>query len=75
MADDICPNQGSFFGGCRFEPRYDTRPASPEAVKAAIDSLTAENYEFDPEELAEALSSQQYVRDICTTCGKVIDRR
>lgn len=52
---------------CRFEPRYDRGPARPFGrISAEPATLTA---------LAETRRQVTYVRDVCTRCGKTIERQ
>jgi len=50
---------------CKFEPRYDL--ASPDFSQfASIDRM--------PSSFVEQLRKKTYVRDVCVTCGKTIER-
>ena len=65
-SDDLrtrCSN--SYFGSHKFEPRYDLSPADMSAFK----SFKA----ADPSYM-EPLRAKTYVRDVCTKCGKTIER-
>ena len=60
-SDDLrthCPN--SYFGSHKFEPRYDLGPGDISKNETLW--------------CAEALRAKTYVRDVCTKCGKTIER-
>ena len=59
---DLCPN--SFFGSHKFEPRYDLGPA---------DFTPFETFKGSAHTM-EKLRTKTYVRDVCTKCGKTIER-
>jgi len=58
-----CPRFGKWFGGCRFEPRYDTH-LSDRLVK--INTYCGD---------MEALKDKTYLVDVCVRCGKYVDRK
>lgn len=60
---DFCPH--GWWGSHKFEPRYDLGPADMSAFK----SFQARNASY-----MEPLRKKTYVRDICTKCGKTIER-
>ncbi|MDR7037383.1 hypothetical protein J2X36_002130 [Methylobacterium sp. BE186] len=62
MADE-CPMRDAWVRHCRFEPRYDeSEPIFPP-------SLTKASH-LDPRDWVR----RTYVRDVCTTCGRTIER-
>lgn len=66
-----CPRAGKFFGGCRFQARYDettTPPASPEQITAMTEAFGEPLMDYEVESLT--LSSQTYVGDMCVRCGR-----
>jgi hypothetical protein len=59
-----CPRAGKWFG-CNFEPRYDLSPADCSQfgrIRGSVDAL-------------EPLRAKTYVRDVCTRCGRTIERK
>ena len=58
-----CPH--SWFGSHQFEARYDLSPADMSALA---------NFKARDPRYMETLRSKTYVRDICTKCGKTIER-
>lgn len=61
-----CARIGRVFGGCRFEARYDY--GAPTILKTAapiVDSVCDQ---------IEASKPRTYVRDVCVSCGKTIER-
>jgi hypothetical protein len=59
-----CQRAGRLIGGCNFEARYDRIPPTPK--EAAMYILTTPR--------CEILTRRIYVRDVCTRCGKTIER-
>lgn len=61
-----CPHTGKWIG-CRFEPRYDVGAAEVPDRKLSIQNcdVPAVFAEFRP---------KTYIHDICTRCGKVVER-
>lgn len=59
-----CRRLGKWFRGCSFKPRYESGPPDVR-VKA-----------WGPEavDMLKAMRTQRYVRDVCVTCGKTIER-
>lgn len=57
-----CSRKGKWFGGCNFQARFDA--AFPERG-FKIDTFNG---------VVDDLKDKKYVRDICTTCGKAIER-
>lgn len=60
-----CERAGKWIGGCRFEARYEL----------SAPGLKIESYE-GPRlvDVIEASRAKTYVHDICTRCGKVVQR-
>lgn len=58
-----CPRAGRWIGGCNFEARHDRIPPKGEDLfwTIGIDRLNA-------------ATKRIYVRDVCTRCGKTIER-
>lgn len=70
-----CPRLGKFFGGCRFEARYDEPVVSEMEQYLGRDS----RYEAVPGTTKLAwvkppLGDRIYVQDVCIRCGKVVER-
>jgi hypothetical protein len=66
-----CPRAGRWIGGCKFEARYDEAPA--ELVSQVVAEISRAS---DGAVQAIMLGNKKsiYVRDICTHCGKTIER-
>lgn len=60
-----CDRFGKLFRGCRFEPRYDMSPA---------DLTGFTELRHATETFMNTLRTTTYVRDVCVTCGKTIER-
>lgn len=61
-----CRNEGRWFGGCKFEPRYDTIP--PESigdVKTTVSGMKA---------FMDAATKKLYVGEVCVRCGRTLHR-
>lgn len=59
-----CPRRGKLFRGCRFEGRYDSRPG-----------MNIHHHAWDdPIGLLRNSRISTYVRDVCVTCGRTIER-
>jgi hypothetical protein len=58
-----CPN--SYWGSHKFEARYDLSPANLSQFAGEFKAS---------EETIEKFRQKTYVRDICTKCGKTIER-
>lgn len=68
---DECKRAGRWIGGCKFEPRYDEGPVERASV------VTAEISRASDEAVRAIMRGniqQNYVRDVCTRCGKTIER-
>ena len=61
-----CERLGKWFGGCRFEPRYDE-------VSAGANFDDARGYSIS--ELRRLAYYERYVHDICVRCGRVVQRQ
>jgi hypothetical protein len=62
-----CPKFGKLIGGCKFEPRYDTKTGAPGEFKT------------DDAELMSVFfnglgTSKTYVCDVCVRCGEKVNR-
>lgn len=64
----VCPRFGKLFGGCKFEGRYDlSAPAQViEEFKGSSAAMVG---------IIEATKSKTYVRDVCVSCGKTVERQ
>lgn len=62
-ASNTCPRAGKWIGGCNFEARHDCIPtvSAEDAFWLAINKINATHKRI-------------YVRDVCTRCGKTIER-
>jgi len=59
-----CARKDWLFRGCDFRPRYDERPRDAN-IKGKF---------FSAGEFREMITLKVYVRDVCTRCGKTIER-
>lgn len=59
-----CPHFGKWIGGCRFEPRYDETARAGRGV----------DYEGPVGSLRRLMMLETYVRDVCTKCGRTVER-
>ena len=66
-----CPREGRWIGGCRFEPRYDYAPISPDEREWITANFLAA---FDRLNGMRNMRTKVYVRDVCIRCGKTIER-
>jgi len=62
-----CPKQGKWFGGCKFEARYDLGVPDLSQFASIERGMTSK--------VLEQFRKKTYVRDVCVTCGKTIDRK
>jgi len=61
-----CPRRDAWLRGCRFEPRYDEGSANGEVEGSmSKECLT---------EVLEKMRTRIYVRDVCVTCGRTVER-
>lgn len=63
---DECLNKKKFFGGCKFEPRYDLGPADISRFESISGTGAVTMF--------EKLRAKTYVHDICVRCGKIVRR-
>lgn len=63
LSGDRCPN--GLFGSHRFEARYDLSPPDLSQFSEIMRMSVG---------FAEKLRRKTYVRDVCTKCGKTIER-
>lgn len=61
-----CRRLGKFFGGCRFDARYDKEPAD----LSGMTELSGHGSGL----MLERLRRVTYVHDVCVRCGKVVRR-
>lgn len=59
-----CARIDKWFGGCRFEPRYDEKPRD----------YHVGNYEGSLTSLRKYMTLEVYVHDICIRCGRIVKR-
>lgn len=74
---DTCPRFGKWFGGCRFEPRYDT-PAPLHGLSDGFwTTITIDGIKADADKVRALTGApvKKYVRDVCVRCGKAVDRK
>jgi hypothetical protein len=64
---ETCPRRDRWFRGCRFEPRYDLggQSRSIQVNAITVDEMVA---------LIDATKPKTYVRDVCVTCGRTVER-
>lgn len=68
MSEAACPRAGKWIRGCRFEARFDIGPG------VVSDRAVAEAWPSDLPNLHRAAKPSTYVRDICVTCGRSVER-
>ena len=68
MTDTQCPRVGKLFGGCKFQPRYDTVSATKPDPNVAF-------WQAGRAAPAPTPARSTYLCDVCTTCGKTLFRR
>lgn len=70
-----CPRVGKWFGGCRFEGRYDVMGSER---YGAFMPFAEFKISGDAKAVKDALNQRTphttYVRDVCTRCGRTIER-
>ncbi len=64
-----CERKGKWFGACNFEPRYDHEP--PKRLRFDYDELV---FSEEAADIIKQYTKRTYVHEICTTCGKIIER-
>lgn len=63
MSSSDCPRKGKWIGGCRFEGRWEkSEPIFPANLTKVTGSII------------DDFRRKTYVLDICTTCGRTIER-
>lgn len=62
-----CPRRNAWFRGCRFEPRYDE---GPQAIPVTSDGFSSDEIS----QIIRAGKPRTYVRDVCITCGRTVER-
>jgi hypothetical protein len=67
-----CPRLGKWFGGCRFEARYDLTPAK--SLQDIFGNCEQATFNGSVQGVLEKTRAKTYVRDVCTVCGKTIER-
>lgn len=73
VSTNTCPRAGRWFGGCRWEARYDHHPPDAD-LTMALPSLQRSVFLDNDIEALELLRSKTYIRDVCTRCGRTIER-
>ncbi len=66
-----CLRAGRWIGRCRFEARFDEGPAEP------VSDVVSEINRASDEAVRAIICgniTRTYVRDVCVTCGKTIER-
>ncbi len=61
-----CPRRAKWFGACRFEARYDEGAPDFTRMPGRIDA--------DAAQITKLCRPKTYIHDICTRCGKVVER-
>ena len=77
-AMNTCARFGKWIGGCRFEPRFDTKNTGSvfESVfgsDATWKTVSVGDGKFMREPVVPK-STKTYVRDVCTRCGRTVER-
>jgi hypothetical protein len=62
-----CQRANAWIRGCKFEPRFDSEPSNA-AGFSSLRGMTAD-------EISLLLTKRVYVRDVCATCGKTVERK
>lgn len=60
-----CLRAGKWFGGCRFEARFDLPEFKPGNAQGTVYGVL---------QMIEHSRAKIYVRDVCVRCGKTIER-
>ena len=63
-----CPRAGKWIGGCRFEGRWEYGASRPASFAWGISVA-------DQERLTHATKPKTYVRDVCVTCGRTVEKQ
>lgn len=64
-----CSRQFSWWGCCKFQPRYDIEPMVPAGLSGSKFTGSAAT------EIIELMVKRTYVRDVCIRCGLTIERQ
>lgn len=78
MSEAMCPRAGKLIGGCRFQGRYDTPLPSRFDEIFGSTWFSASPIPGDPAKVASSRPEppkKTYVRDVCVTCGRTIERK
>lgn len=67
MSEFDCPRAGKWIRGCRFEGRFDLSAATPVKIGEADVAFVSA--------VLDRYRTRTYVRDVCTTCGRTIERQ
>jgi hypothetical protein len=62
-----CPRLGKWIRGCQFEARYDTGGPGRFQFEEGSSAAAAE--------VIEAMKPKVYVRDVCVTCGRTVEKQ
>jgi len=63
-----CPRRDAWLRGCRFEPRYDENVNN----RFSVDRFNGTPDQFI--RIIQASKPREYVRDVCVTCGRTVER-
>lgn len=63
---DDCPRKDKWIGPCNFEARYDSEPHNGAGFSKIANMTGSEAFLL--------LTKRVYVRDVCTRCGRTIER-
>lgn len=75
-----CPRFSKWFGGCKFEARYDEKKQRRQLGMASdwpewfSETLTVNGKRVEATPRSTPTDSITYVRDVCVRCGKSIER-
>lgn len=73
-ANPECPRAGRWIGGCKFEARYDDLGPDPATLARLTGLQKATVYDEDDVKIVETLRRRRLVRDVCTRCGRTVER-
>ena len=65
-----CPREGRLIGGCNFKPRYDDMPLTETELRHGADIAWLHHLGA----IRKITERKHYVRDVCTRCGKTVER-
>lgn len=74
MSGERCERFGKWFGGCRFEARWDETAPDPIAIRSVERLVHAAVFFAEDLAMMRNLRASRYVRDICIRCGKTVER-